>query len=134
MAQDVNLSFFLGETWHRSFFCADPATDAAIDLTGATAKWRLADDNNSLIELSTASGLTISGSTVFLTCASDRQTAAALIPGTYSHELRVYPVDGAVSTVARGTAVLRQSLFSMPPAAGNPAAPKPLGLLLAFTG
>jgi len=107
------LRFYVGDQWVMVFPCANP-DGTPLDLTGASAQWRLDDfDGNTLLTKTTSDALTIltppTGGLVGLTL--DDTDTEVIVPGYYQDQLRVTTSDGATTTQSSGRIEALASLF-----------------------
>ena len=86
---------------------------AAVDLSGATARWRLARSvrGSALVQKSTASGISIDEPTGIVTVTIAAADTEGFKPGLYYHELEIVDGGGAVSTVTTGKVTMTGALI-----------------------
>jgi hypothetical protein len=107
------LQFYVGDQWQIVFAC-HKSDGTVLDLTGATAEWRLDDfDGVNILTKTTADALAIlppaTDGLCALTLDGDADTAA-ILPGYYRDQLRVVTGDGVRTTQSSGRIEAIESL------------------------
>ena len=93
-------------------------TNTAIDLTGATAEWRVCEllasgaHGTAEITLTTAAGVMLSDPTNGQLTLSIAASETDDLDGVYVHELQITDSSGAVSTVSTGRLTVKNDLVT----------------------
>jgi hypothetical protein len=109
MSKRLDLAFYLGATWEFDFVATD-AAGAAIDLAGATVKWRLASRTALLLEADAEIVAAATGK-CRVKVAPSRQ--AAIASGFHRHEAHVEQGDGDIYVAVVGSIWVKPSLFGL---------------------
>lgn len=95
----MSVKIFRGDTWTRAWTIRD-AENNVIDLTGATARLHIRDENDNLIYAATMDNGSISidapNGTIYLTV--DASITRNMNPGTYYFDIEVTYPNGTVKT------------------------------------
>lgn len=107
MAEIYNYSIDQGADWFLTIQYKD-STGAAINLTGYTAamQFRLIASDTTSLNLTSSSGITITGATGTLAIRITAAQSAVLIAAQYSYELEITSSGGVVTRLIQGLATV----------------------------
>lgn len=110
MSNRLNLDFHLGETWDFDFVAMDHQGNA-LDLTGATVRWRLANSTEAFVQVN-AEIVSLANSICRVKVLPTQQ--GLVRPRMYRHEAHVTLASGDIYVQIVGEFLLKASLFALP--------------------